>query len=63
MIILLSCNPDFSTPKYAKRIQHKNGWRRKHIIIYKTDTYRNPLIKPETRRELIKPKTINLDKW
>lgn len=63
IIILLSCNPNFQHPHYAKRIQHRNGWKRKRVVIYKQDKYRNPIVKPETKREMVKPKTINLDKW
>lgn len=65
LVLFASCAPDFQTPRYKKRIQisTKNGMKRKRIVLFKTGTYRNPLVKPETRREMIKPKTINLDKW
>jgi hypothetical protein len=65
LVLLGSCTPDFQKPHYKKRFQisNKHVWKRRPVILFKTGIYRDPLIKPETRREMVKPKTINLDKW
>jgi hypothetical protein len=61
IIVITSCNPDFSKPKYRKNTI--TGWERKRVIIFRQGTYRDPNVKKEHKRELLKPKTINLDKW
>jgi hypothetical protein len=62
MMLLPGCLPpnrsDFSKRKY---LNHR-GMHRK-IPIYYQSKYRNPSVKPQTRREMLKPKVINLDKW
>jgi len=63
LIFTTSCSPDFNTPRYKKTFQTRHGWKRKNIVIFKQDIYRNPIVKPETKRELLNPKIINLDKW
>lgn len=65
ILVLSACTPDFQTPHYKKRIQisTKNGWKRRPVSLFKTGTFRNPILKPETRREMVRPKVINLDKW
>jgi len=45
--------------KYLNPITHQH----KRLNILNQDKYRHPLAKPQTKRKLIKPKTINLDKW
>jgi hypothetical protein len=49
---------DFSKRKY---INHRGMHRQ--IPIFYQDKYRNPVIKPPRKKELVKPSTINLDKW
>ena len=61
LIFLLSCNPDFDHPHYKRK--SLSGWKRKHISVFKQGTYKNPTVKKEARRRLIKTTTINLDKW
>ena len=65
IIVLSACTPNFQKPHYKKRAQisKKNGWKRRPVSLFKTGTFRNPIVKPETRREMLKPKVINLDKW
>jgi len=46
-------------PKYLNPITHQH----KRLNILNQDKYRHPLAKPATKRKMIKPKTINLDKW
>ena len=58
---LASCTPDFQHPHYKKKSLH--GWKRKRVIIFKQDTYRNPSVKKEARQKMIKPPQINLDEW
>lgn len=61
LALLMSCSSDFSKPHYRKKYSLK--WKRKHIVVVKTGTYRNPLIKREIKQQMLVPKTINLDKW
>jgi hypothetical protein len=62
--VLASCSPDFSKPKYSKRIcRSSHGWERRHLPIIKTGTFRNPSIKREARREMLAPKIISFDPW
>ena len=61
LALLVSCNPSFNKPRYKKK--SFSTWKRKKVVLLKTGTYNNPTIKKETKREMLKPKTINLDKW
>lgn len=65
LVLLGSCTPDFQKPHYKKRLQisKKSTWKRRGMTIFETDAYRNPLTKKEKRREMLNPKTINLDDW
>jgi len=63
LIFLISCSPDFSKPRYRKTFQTGHGWKRKHVLVTKTQTYRDPRTKYEARNEMLRPKKINLDKW
>ena len=60
LMMIPSCVPNRSD--FQKRKYIRNGHHR-HIPYFYQDKYRNPLIKPERKRELTKPSTINLDKW
>jgi len=60
---LFSCTPSFQTPHYRRRFNTGSVWKRKTIPVFNTGNYRDLTVKPETRREMIKPKTINLDNW
>jgi hypothetical protein len=61
LIFLLSCNPDFNHPHYKRK--SLSGWKRKPISVFRQGTYRNPIIKKEAKRKLIKPTTINLNDY
>jgi hypothetical protein len=61
IVVITSCNPDFSKAKYKRNSIH--GWKRKQIIIFRQGTYRDPNVKKEHKRELLQPKTINLNKY
>lgn len=61
LLFVVSCSPDFSTPKYRKKFTKK--WKRKRILIYHQGTFNDPNIKSEYRNSRILPRTINLDKW
>jgi hypothetical protein len=63
LIFTISCTPKFNKPRYKKPLQIGYNWERRKILVFKTGTYQNPLVKKETKREMIKPKTINLDNW
>lgn len=62
LLFLVSCTPSFQHSHYRKRYV-PNKWVRKSVPIFKSGTYRNPVIKKEYRRELLQPKIINLNKW
>jgi hypothetical protein len=61
LALLVSCNSSFNKPRYKKKSFFT--WKRKRVVLLKTGTYNNPTIKRETKREMLRPKTINLDKW
>jgi len=61
LALLVSCNSGFNKPRYKKK--SFSTWKRKRVVLLKTGTYNNPTIKRETKREMLRPKTINLDKW
>jgi hypothetical protein len=61
IVFITSCHPDFSKPRYKNKFKKK--WTHKRVIIYKQGTYRDPNIKTEFRRNLLKPKSINFDNW
>jgi hypothetical protein len=58
-MLIPSCATEYGRPKYINRVSHKH----KRVILFKTGTYRNPIVKPETKRNMVKPKSINFDKW
>jgi hypothetical protein len=62
-MLIMSCTPDFSDARYRRPIQIGHTWKRRRVPVFKTDKYRNPVIKKDIRREMLKPKKINLDKW
>jgi len=62
LIFAVSCTPDFSDARY-RRPSIGHTWKRKKVPLYKNQLYRDPNVKRETRREMLKPKTINLDRW
>lgn len=62
LLFLVSCTPSFQHSHYRKRYV-PNKWVRKSVPIFKSGTYKNPVIKKEYRRELLQPKIINLNKW
>lgn len=60
LTLIPSCVPnrsDFSKKKYIRGNHHKR------IPIFFQDRYKDPWIKPERKKELVKPNIINLDKW
>ena len=61
VLFIVSCTPDFSTPKYRKKFTKK--WKRKRIFIYQQGTFNDPNVKSEYRQSRIHPRTISLDKW
>lgn len=62
MLTAQSCAPDFQKSRY-KKFSWGHGWKRKKVIVFKTQTYRDPRTKTEARRELLRPRKINLDSW
>lgn len=63
LLFAFSCSPDFHSPHYRKQFQTGQSWKRKRIPLWKQGTFRDPNVKKETKRKMIQPKTINLDKW
>jgi hypothetical protein len=63
LIFLISCSPDFSKPRYRKTFQIGHGWKRKRVLVTKSQTYRDPRTKFDARYEMLRPRKINLDKW
>jgi len=63
ILLITSCSPSFSKPKYKKRFQTSHQWKRREILIFNTGTFRDPTVKKSTRQKMIQPKTINLNKW
>jgi hypothetical protein len=61
LLFSISCTNDFSDARY-RRPSIGHTWKRRPVPVIKTGTYRNPLIKKEIRREMLVPKTINLDR-
>ena len=61
IIFATACIPDFSTPRYRSKV-HKH-WHRKQVIIFRQDVYRNPIVKKDTKRILVQPPKVNLDRW
>jgi len=59
LIFLLMLLPSSCTTR--KYLNHRGYPKR--IPIYLQDKYRHPLTKKETKQKLIKPTTINLNKW
>jgi len=61
---LASCTPDFQHSHYRKKkIFNVGPWERRRVSLFSTGTYRNPIIRQEARRKMIKPPQINLDEW
>jgi len=63
LILMISCSPDFSKPRYKRTFQIGHGWKRRHVLVTKTQTYRDPRTKSEVRNDMLRPKKISLDKW
>jgi len=61
-VFLVSCTPSFQHSHYRNKYV-PNKWVRKRVPIYKTGTYRNPVIKRDIRNQMLEPKTISLDRW
>ena len=64
-IIVLSapaCAPDFQRSQY-KRVSFGHQWKRKRVLVFKTQTYRDPRTKSEARYKMLNPKKISLDPW
>jgi hypothetical protein len=58
-----ACTPDFSKRRYKRNFNWGHQWKRKGVIVFKTQTYRDPRTKTEARQEMLKPKKISFDSW
>jgi hypothetical protein len=63
LLVSTSCAPDFSTPRYRSRSPFRKEWTHRRLPIWKSGTYRNPVVKPPTRREMLNTRVFNLDDW